>query len=77
MRFCIQPKWMLGDYNDVLFLSLDWLMFGYLMEVLEYQAFCSVELYKHGYFMSTCQEREDIELEGLRNIIKHVKKISA
>jgi len=46
------------------------------MDVLECQVFFSVELYKHGYVMSTCQEREGIELEGMRSINKHVRKIS-
>jgi len=30
------------EFNDILFLSLDWLTFGYLMDVLEYQVFFSV-----------------------------------
>jgi hypothetical protein len=76
MGFCIQPKWTFIDFKDVLFLSLDWMMVGYLMEVLEYQVFFSVELHKHCYVMSTCHEREGMELEGLKNINKHVRKIS-
>jgi hypothetical protein len=51
-------------------------MFGYLMEVLEYQVFFSVELYEHGYVMSANQEREGVEVEGLRNINKRVRKIN-
>jgi len=45
-------------------------MFAYLIDVLEYRAFFSVELYKHGYVLSTCHEQEDVDLEGLRNINK-------
>jgi len=46
------------------------------MEVLEYQVFFSVELYKHGYVVSTCQEREGIELKDVSIINKHGKKVS-